>query len=246
MYSNQELSATANEAIQEAVTMLLQHKPIQYITGYTWFYGLKFAVTAATLIPRPETEELVDWIVNDCKETNPNFAGAVLDMGTGTGCIPISVKYALKHANVYAIDISEDALDVARSNAKALNTPVFFLRHDILQPLLPETTPALDIIVSNPPYIPGQDKKEMRKNVLDYEPALALFVPDENPLLFYEAIARHGQNHLRPGGYVYAELHEAMAEKTKTLFEQKGFNNVIIKEDMQGKQRMLKAQWAVS
>lgn len=245
MYSNHELTATENEAIQEAVTMLLQHKPIQYITGYTWFYGLKFVVNSATLIPRPETEELVDWIVNDCKETDPNFTGAVLDIGTGTGCLPISIKYALKHADVYAIDISDDALSVARSNAKVLNTPVTFFKHDILQPSLPETIPALDIIVSNPPYIPEGGKKEMQKNVLDYEPAQALFVPDEDPLLFYEAIARQAQQRLRRGGFVYAELHEDLAEKTKTLFEQKGFINVFIKEDMQGKQRMLKAQWPV-
>lgn len=237
---NQPLSELETEKIQAAVQKLLQHMPMQYVLGQAWFYGLPFFVNESVLIPRPETEELVDWIVTDVNDTHQPLN--ILDIGTGSGCIPVSLKSKLPRANVYAIDISVDALAVAQKNAADLGTDVHFILHDILNHTQPLQIPAPDIIVSNPPYIPLADKKQMQKNVLDYEPHLALFVTDENPLLFYEAIAVFAQQQLNASGYVYSELHEEMAEKAKTLFSEKGFINIVVKQDLQGKERMLKAQ----
>lgn len=239
---NQPLSATETENLRTAVQQLLQHRPMQYVLGQAWFYGLPFYVNESVLIPRPETEELVDWILTDLNAIDPAQDIHILDVGTGSGCIPISLKHSLSKADVYALDISVDALAVAQKNATTLGVDVKFIRHDILNLKQAAQVPALDIIVSNPPYIPLKDKSQMQKNVLDYEPQLALFVPDENPMLFYEAIATFAQQQLNASGYVYAELHEDMAAKAKTLFSQKGFINIVVRQDMQGKERMLKAQ----
>lgn len=227
--------------LKKAAEQLAQHMPVQYVIQQAWFYGLPFFVNESVLIPRPETEELVDWIVKDTNATG-TFTGNVLDIGTGSGCIPISLKKNIPAAIVYGIDISTGALHVAQKNAAALHAAIHFQQADILYPPANLELPPMDIIVSNPPYIPLQDKDQMRANVLNFEPHLALFVPDESPLLFYEAIASFAALHLNANGVVYAELHEELAEKTKILFLQKGFDNIIIKKDMQGKQRMLKAR----
>lgn len=216
---------------------LLQHEPIQYIINECWFYDIPFYVDSNVLIPRPETEELVDWIIRENK-THPQLT--ILDVGTGSGCIPVILKRKLPQAIVYSCDVSSKALHVARKNAIAHNTDINFLHADFLNEQSRQSLPEADIIVSNPPYIPVADKNAMRKNVLDHEPHIALFVEDNNPLIFYDAIAKSGSYKLKPGGKIYVEIHEGLATGVINLFTEKGYNTEL-KKDMQGKDRMVKA-----
>jgi len=223
-------------AIDKMSTALLTGKPLQYVLGYAWFMNRKFRVDEHTLIPRPETEELVDWIITDYRTYNNPFS--ILDIGTGSGCIPVSLQLALTNAAVSSCDISRGALDLAAANALTLGAAVQFIQSAFLK----ETAPLgiYDIIVSNPPYIPAGERAEMHINVKNFEPATALFVPDNDPQLFYKAIAAFGQTHLAAGGSIYCELHKDYAEDSRDLFINEGYT-VTLKKDMNGHWRMLKA-----
>ena len=214
---------------------LLNHKPVQYVLHEAWFCGMLFYVDEHVLIPRPETEELVEWVVEEAE------AGTILDIGTGSGCIPIALKKKLPRAQVYSCDVSEGALAVAQKNATAQQADIHLLQVDFLNRESWQQLPSVDIIVSNPPYIPQSDEQTMQPNVLKYEPHVALFVPNNDALLFYKAIAEFAQQKLRSGGSIYAEIHEDLGEQTKALFLSKGFSSAEIKKDMQGKDRMVKA-----
>ncbi|MGE0560883.1 MAG: peptide chain release factor N(5)-glutamine methyltransferase [Flavobacteriales bacterium] len=213
---------------------LKKHKPLAYILGEWEFYGLPFKVNEHTLIPRPETEELVRLILNENKQENLS----ILDIGTGSGCIAIALKKNSPTFIVSAFDVSEDALDTAKNNALLNQADVKFKKIDILTPA--NYSEKYDIIVSNPPYIPLKDIKEMDKNVTDFEPHLALFVEDNNPLIFYKAIAGFAKKHLNPSGKLYVEIHEKLGQEVKLLFESFGLKAVEIVKDINEKDRMVK------
>jgi release factor glutamine methyltransferase len=217
---------------------LVNQKPIQYILGEAWFYKFPFYVNEHVLIPRPETEQLVDLCLQQIKSNNL-VAPRILEIGTGSGCIAISIKKEFPNAQVTAIDISRDALLVAKKNATNLNVEINFLQLDFLDQNNWETLPMFDIIVSNPPYIPLQQKAEMQSNVLNHEPHLALFVPDETPLIFYERIKKFAvANKIQ---LVCCEISETLGNEVKNLFGVNYFNNVQILKDWQEKDRMLLA-----
>ncbi|NEW84212.1 MAG: peptide chain release factor N(5)-glutamine methyltransferase [Mariniphaga sp.] len=241
VYLNQhETISPANLAqITEIVNRLIQFEPIQYILGETEFYGLPLKVSAAVLIPRPETEELVDWIINN----NPPLSPTILDVGTGSGCIPIALSKKLPGASVDGWDISSEALMIARENAEINQVKVDFIYADVLSQSYPVQPQKYDIIVSNPPYVTLSERLSMLKNVLDYEPPIALFVPDNDPLIFYRAIADIAINQLKPGGKLYFEINEQFGNETADLLSLKGFKNIILRKDINGKERMLKADW---
>jgi release factor glutamine methyltransferase len=199
---------------------------------------MKLYVNEQVLIPRPETEELVEWIA----QTNKGKAHLrVLDIGTGSGCIPLALYQQLQQPEIHAIDISSGALEVARQNAATQQATIHFHQADILDNANWHVLPVFDCIVSNPPYITLSEKQEMQENVLAHEPHLALFVPDEDPLRFYRAIASFALQHLAPGGQLYFEINEAWGKETAELLTGKGFTNIELKQDLQGKDRMLKA-----
>ena len=237
--SNKEKLLDTEQAsqLQQWVNRLLQHEPVQYVLNEAWFCGLKFYVDKNVLIPRPETEELVEWVISDCKF--PIGALSILDIGSGSGCIPIALKRRLGKAEVWSCDISDGALQVARQNATTLGVDVNFFELDFLKEKEREKLSAFDIIISNPPYIPEKDKEEMHPNVLEYEPATALFVPDNDALLFSKAIASFGKNHLNKNGIIYTEIHESLGDATTDMFQSNGYKTEI-KKDMQGKERMIK------
>lgn len=218
--------------------LLAQGTPLQYVTGKCWFMGQEYMVNSNVLIPRPETEELVQWIADDRRKQQIS----ILDIGTGSGCIPIALKLELPEANVSAIDVSKEALAVANSNAIAISADVTFTAFDFLNKDSWDSLGKYDVVVSNPPYIPEAEAETLHRNVRDHEPGLALFVPDNDALLFYRHIADFGLQHLNEGGAVYCELHVDFATDTKELFVSKGYTQTEVKEDMHGNLRMLKAQ----
>jgi release factor glutamine methyltransferase len=230
------ITPVADQLIQDALQQLLQQKPVQYVLGEAWFYNMKLKVNEHVLIPRPETEELVEQLIKDRKSklTDP----AILDIGTGSGCIPIVIKKNLPAAVVTSIDMSEKAISLASENANMYNTLISFKKIDFLDERQWASFPMYDIIISNPPYIPFKEKEKLNKNVSVYEPPLALFVPDKTPLIFYEKIAAFGLNNLKPSGKIYLETHEDHAEKVASLFR-KDYETVVIKKDMNGKERMV-------
>ncbi|MET0391630.1 MAG: peptide chain release factor N(5)-glutamine methyltransferase [Chitinophagaceae bacterium] len=234
----QELTPQQQSGLEDCLQRLLMHEPVQYVLGEAWFCGFRFYVDRRVLIPRPETEELVEWIISDCRF--PIDQLQILDIGTGSGCIPIALKRRLGKAGVWSCDSSEEALQVAQKNAETLGTDVLFRQLDFLDPAQATTLPSFDIIVSNPPYIPQSGRAAMQPNVLDYEPAAALFVPDHDPLVFYTAIAEFGKTHLNEGGAIYLEIHEDKGADTAAVFQGRGYSTAL-KTDMQGKERMLKA-----
>ena len=225
--------------IHFACKALLNQKPVQYITGTAWFYGEAFKVTPDVLIPRPETEELCDWIIKDCLSSSTNrFSIRMLDIGTGSGCIAITLKQKIKDALVTALDISDKALEVAKTNAANQNAVIEFVKADILQP---QEWPAgpFDIIVSNPPYVRESEKELMKPNVLEHEPHTALFVSDEQPLVFYEAIAKLALRSLTAQGKLYFEINENLQDDLKLLLQNIGFQSIEFKHDLNNKVRML-------
>ena len=221
--------------LNEIISRLTQHEPLQYILGKARFHGHSFAVTPATLIPRPETEQLVDMIIDQ----NPDSDLRVLDIGTGSGCIAISLARALKFAQVTATDISDEALAVAQQNATALKTRVRLLRQDIRHCSAPSDE--WDIIVSNPPYITMSEQAEMERNVLDYEPHSALFVPNDDPMLFYRPIAAYAQEALKNGGRLYLEINRAMAQQVTSTLSNAGLRNIQVHTDHFGNNRFVTA-----
>ncbi|WP_067146547.1 peptide chain release factor N(5)-glutamine methyltransferase [Pseudotamlana agarivorans] len=231
-----ELSIDDDEPIEKALNQLIKHKPIQYIIGETEFYGLPFKVNKNVLIPRPETEELVEWILKHKKEDETLN---ILDIGTGSGCIAISIAKHLKNASVYALDISEKALEVAKGNALLNEVHVEFINADIL------TTNSIrdlkfDIIVSNPPYIREKEQRLMKPNVLENEPHLALFVKDDNALQFYKAITEFSVHNLVENGELLFEINEFLGNEMIRLLQKHQFSNIELKQDIFRKDRMIK------
>ena len=230
-----ELPDFAQERVTDIIARLRRHEPLQYIVGEARFHGHKFKVTPAVLIPRPETEQLVDLIIDE----NTGSDLHVLDMGTGSGCIAISLARALKFAQVDALDVSRDALEVARENAEALKVKVRFFESNML---LPQPAACYDIIVSNPPYITWSEREAMESNVKDYEPGQALFVPDNDPLLFYKAIASYAAQSLERGGRLYLEINQRFGNEVKRLLQDNGFDEVRIIDDSYGNPRFAAAK----
>ncbi|WP_073144432.1 peptide chain release factor N(5)-glutamine methyltransferase [Myroides odoratimimus] len=224
------------EVWESVLEELKQEKPIQYIFGRAYFYGLTFKVNEFTLIPRAETEELVEWIINS---VNPSKPIRILDIGTGSGCIGITLANELPLARVTLMDVSDKALEVAKQNAVSNGVAVETILQDVLQ--LEKLKSQYDIIVSNPPYVRNLEKVEIKKNVLDYEPHLALFVEDNDPLIFYRKIALLANNNLQTGGMLFYEINQYLGEETKTLFESLDFTGVELRKDMVGNDRMIKA-----
>jgi release factor glutamine methyltransferase len=246
----QELKSANREqwmlAIQQALVRLKEAEPLQYVLGEAWFYNLPFYVNSHVLIPRPETEELVHTIIQEYATINlpSNTQLSILDIGTGSGCIPIALKKNLDQTTVYGMDISADALSIANQNAKRNGVEITFLRGDILNMKASQIVDLqYDIIVSNPPYITEAEKEHMHTNVLSYEPHLALFVTNNDPLQFYKAIADYASTHLVHQGRLYVEINAGYALDVKYCFEQYGFTDVIIATDMQGKERFVSCKW---
>ncbi|PWJ40214.1 peptide chain release factor N(5)-glutamine methyltransferase [Sediminitomix flava] len=226
------------EKEKKIIERLNKNEPVQYIFGESHFYGHMFKVDANVLIPRPETEELVYKII---QRHNRQESINILDIGTGSGCIPITLKLELPQAEVSSIDISKGALKIASENADKLSAKINFLNQDILNYGLDDFS-ELDIIVSNPPYVTNDEKKLMANNVLDFEPELALFVPDQNPLIFYKRITELAAAKLKTGGWLYFEINEQYGKDMEALLADFGFKNIFIIEDMQGKQRHIEGQ----
>ncbi|MDH6306084.1 release factor glutamine methyltransferase [Parabacteroides sp. PF5-5] len=235
-----ELSGTKKEEIRQIVERLKQSEPIQYVLGITDFYGLTFNVNPSVLIPRPETEELVDRIVNEQR----GKALRILDIGTGSGCIAIALSRNLPESEVLALDVSEAALLTARENNLLNKATVSFIQADVLSPeqLMTVLPASFDVLVSNPPYVLDAEKALMEANVLMHEPAQALFVPDDDPLLFYRAIVRLGKEKLSRGGFMYLEINAQCGGDTVALLQEEGYVDVELIRDLQGKDRMIKAR----
>ena len=230
-----ELNEKELAEIEKIVARLRIHEPIQYILGETEFYGLPFYSVPGVLIPRPETEELVEWIIQE----NKLLAPTILDIGTGTGCIAISLRKSIEQTTVLACDISSLCIETTRRNAELNSVQVSVFEYDILTGAPEVSFPELDVIVSNPPYIRETEKFLMEKNVLDFEPELALFVPAEKPLLFYERIADFALLHLKNRGQLYFEINEAFGNECREMLRQKGFSDIELKKDINGKDRMI-------
>ena len=235
--SDEEICGEDLLRIEKILTELRTGKPIQHILGEAHFYGSVFKVNNNVLIPRPETEELIDWIITDLREkTAKNLS--VFDIGTGSGCIPISIKKHLPKFDVYGLDVSKDAILIAKENASLNTVQVSFIEADILNYT---TKQKFDVMVSNPPYIRLLEQKEMHQNVLSFEPHLALFVNDERPLIFYEKIADFAKTNLTENGLLFFEINEYLGLETLEMLKKRGFKNVELRKDMQGKDRMIKA-----
>jgi release factor glutamine methyltransferase len=230
---------TIEAELFEKLGELMAHKPIQYVTGTAYFHDLELEVNPSVLIPRPETEELVKWAAEDHKD------GArlkVLDIGTGSGCIIIALGKFLKDPDLSAIDISEDALRMASRNAGKYGIKIDFKRADILDESSWQELQTFDIIISNPPYVRESEKSGMKANVLYYEPAAALFVTDDDPLIFYRAIAKFSRQHLSKNGMLYLEINENLGKEVRLLLKDEGFSEIILRKDMQGKDRIVRCK----
>jgi release factor glutamine methyltransferase len=241
-----QLSADCQTELEEIAKRLLQGEPIQYVLGQTDFCGRTFMVNEHVLIPRPETEELCQWIVGSEQRKVISDKYSILDIGTGSGCIACTLAAEMPEAEVTAWDISEEALKMARENANHNNVHVTFEQVDVLN--LPSPLPlgggrgeALSLIVSNPPYICNKERDAMETNVLEHEPHTALFVPDDDPLLFYRAIAQYGQSALKDGGWLYFEINPLYADDMQRMLSMMSYHDIEIKEDQYGKQRMIRA-----
>jgi release factor glutamine methyltransferase len=249
-----EITPEQELAFRDDIQRLLKHEPIQYLMNKSWFYGLELFVDPSVLIPRPETEELVEWVINDIKASGldvftRDMAGAdktnllkILDVGTGSGCIALALKKAMPKAEIWGCDMSEEALNVARRNGSALDIRVDFQGLNFLDPEQQRQLPTVNILVSNPPYIPIKDKQLMDRNVVEHEPHLALFVPNDDPLVFYRALAKFGMHRLYENGSIYMEIHEDLGNQVTDLFKEQGYFSVVVKKDMQGKNRMVKVK----
>lgn len=212
-------------------------RPVQYIIGTAEFAGMDFEVSDAVLIPRPETEELVDWIASEVGDS-----ASILDVGTGSGCIAIALSRAVSGSSVWALDISADALAVARRNGAKYAPDVRFIEGDALSDFSALFAEKFDIVVSNPPYIPDSDSRLMRRNVTEYEPHTALFVPDNDPLLFYRSIARTALRMLKAEGKLYFEIYESLADEMQRMLHDEGYEEIVVREDFRGKPRMICAK----
>lgn len=252
-HKEESLSFDQEALLKQHLHRLQQHEPVQYVLNKAWFYGMKLYVDKNVLIPRPETEELVDWIVKDMQAKEPDVFQRgttqsdatdqlkIIDIGTGSGCIALALKKAIPKAEVWGCDVSEEALTVARRNGATLDIRVDFQGLNFLDEAQQTLLPTVDVLVSNPPYVPLRDKELMRPNVVDYEPHTALFVPNDDALLFYKAIAVFAKKRLYPKGSIYLEIHEELSNEVVDLFRKEGYHKVEVRKDMQGKERMIKA-----
>lgn len=220
--------------IDRIIGELLKWRPVQYVIGHEEFDGLVFEVSEGVLIPRPETEELVAWVASETES-----GARILDVGTGSGCIAISLGRRVQDSRVWAMDISDIALDIARRNGLRNGSTVEFVKGDALADFSSLVDEKLDVVVSNPPYIPRSDASQMRRNVTDYEPDTALFVENSDPLIFYRSIARTARRMLKPGGKLYYEIYELYAAQMCAMLEAEGYTDVVVREDFRGKQRMV-------
>jgi release factor glutamine methyltransferase len=236
IHKNDALEPSQIEQLDHYVEQLLTGKPLQYIIQKAWFLGKAYFVNEAVLIPRPETEELVEWIIEYAQIINKPLS--ILDIGTGSGCIPISLKLAIPNAHITAIDISKEALAIAEQNAASYHTEIEWIAQDILQ--TKQLKDRYDIMVSNPPYIPLREKLAMQKQVADHEPEIALFVPDQFPLIFYSKIAHIGKSALKPNGQLFFEIHYDQGEAIIALLNEMGYH-AELRQDIFGKDRMVRA-----
>ena len=237
----QQLSHLTLIQLSNKLEELLTHKPVQYVLGEAWFYKMKFRVNEHVLIPRPETEELVEWVVEEIRNKKVSDSSfTIVDIGTGSGCIAVALKKELLRAELFAIDISTDALLVAKQNAQDQNVNINFLQLDFLNEKDWKTLPSFNIIVSNPPYIPENEKNKLGKNVVDYEPHIALFVTENDPFIFYKKMASFAEKHLKEKGKTFVEVHEDYSNEVQQIFAKKNFTTEI-KKDIYGRDRMVKA-----
>ena len=260
-----QLSNSKIKELNTALLKLLDHKPVQYVLGEAWFYKMKLFVNEHVLIPRPETEELVEWVVEDVRAKRYDVRSVedvrgtgyevrskksinikhpisdivhIIDIGTGSGCIAIALKKELADAEIFAIDVSEEALHVAKKNAENQNAPINFLQIDFLNEGSWASLPLFNIIISNPPYIPENEKSKLAKNVVDHEPHLALFVKNDDPLIFYKEIAFFAERHLKQTGKIFVEVHENYSKEVQQIFAGKNFTTEI-RKDIYGRERMV-------
>jgi release factor glutamine methyltransferase len=241
--STEAPTAIQEEELKRITNELLSHHPVQYVLNEAWFYKLKFEVNESVLIPRPETEELVDMIIKEVKAkpfTIHHSLFTILDIGTGSGCIPVSIKKNIPEAEVSAVDVCSEALHVAMNNAVTHETEINFHLLDFLDESKWNELGLFDFIISNPPYIKTSESKTMSEHVLQYEPHKALFVPDEDALLFYRKIADFALTHLAPNGKVYVEINQQLGKETANMFLERGFKDVVLMKDMSGNERFLK------
>ena len=236
LHLNQLVSEKSQLKFEQAINRLKSQEPIQYILGETAFLGRSFKVTPATLIPRPETEELVYWIVSHYVQASEGLS--ILDIGTGSGCIAVSLGAELNGTEITAIDVSEEAINIAKKNANQHKVGVNFVQIDVLDGMTMEAK--FDLIVSNPPYVRMLEKTQMQPNVLNHEPSLALFVSDQEPLIFYHKIAQFAKSNLREGGHLFFEINEYLSKELVQLLQKEGFKSVEVMQDLFGKDRMLK------
>lgn len=240
LYASKDMNFSTNQAekLEVIINRLRANEPLQYILGNCYFCGLNFHVEPGVLIPRPETAELVEWIISDRKSSDSPIR--ILDIGTGSGCISISLAKNLPQSEVHAWDISEDAIRIASDNANRLDANVRFRQTDVLGQV--PTNTMMNVIVSNPPYITEAERTDMDANVTDWEPDTALFVPDNTPLLFYERIADIGKQILTPDGTLYFEINQRFGTETVDMLRKKGYRNVELRKDLSGNDRMIKAE----
>ena len=241
---NHELMAGIEKQIRDAVNELTKYRPIQYIIGETEFYGLPFELTSDVLIPRPETEELVDWIVH---EYDRNAALTMIDIGAGSGCIAVALAVNFPNTDVWAVDISEAALSIAQRNALKNKVNINILAKDVLKDgAMGFETSLTDVIVSNPPYIAPSEKGQMLPNVLKYEPHSALFTPENDPLIFYKRIAAFGAKCLRNKGKVFFEINETFSAEVAEILRQNHYSDIVLRKDINGKWRMVSAEFRMT
>jgi release factor glutamine methyltransferase len=232
----EKITAGEPGQIKKITDRLLKNEPVQYVLNESWFFNLPFYVDRNVLIPRQETEELVEWVIKENKYESPS----ILDVGTGSGCIAVTLKKFIPAASLWGCDISAGALSIAEKNAETLKARVNFVELDFLDPKQRDHLPHFDIIISNPPYIPVSERAGLPVNVRDFEPASALFTPDNDPLIFYKALADFAVTHMAKEGMLYAEIHENLSENVRSIWNDLGFLTEI-KKDMQGKNRMIRA-----
>lgn len=242
IHQQENINAKQEETLQQMTVALLNHKPIQYVLHEAHWYKMKWYVDEHVLIPRPETEELVDWIIKDVQYKMNGVGTTILDVGTGSGCIAVAIKKNLPNVNMYAADVSEETLNVAKHNAVVQEKEIQFIKMNALDKEDWKALPLLDCIISNPPYVTQSEASFMNDNVLKFEPHLALFVPDENPLIFYDVISSMGLQYLKNGGRLFFEINESFGNEVSELLSNKGYQNIELKNDLQGKNRMIKAE----
>lgn len=241
LHKNKELTIQQGKILKKVIIVLKKNTPIQYVLQEAWFAGMKFFVNKSVLIPRPETEELVEWIVENKNEIDCKESG-ILDIGTGSGCIAIALKKKLSPIPVAALDYQMKIINLAKKNAAANNVEITFYKKNILKIFSTQSLPVFDIIVSNPPYVLKQEIEGMEDRVWGHEPHAALFVPDNDPLIFYKAIIDFASTHLKKTGYLFFEINPDFAHALQHVLEVNGFTKIQFKNDMQGKLRMVSAK----